>query len=61
MNMTRKEFISKLTNLLKETYPDMTEEIISLEFNRQILGLEQSHTIIGIFVSDNLKKIKIID
>ena len=60
LSMTRQRFVDELTKTLRETYPDVTPEIIRTELDSQLAGKAPTG-IMGMFVADNLSKITIED
>jgi predicted nucleotidyltransferase len=59
IKMTRSEFVKNLTDLLKESYPDVTEKILS-DYLDLILKGEKPNNIMALFIYQNLEKIEII-
>lgn len=60
IKVTKEHFVETLTKLLKETYPDVTKEIIEKELDSQRAGNAPAG-IMGMFVADNLKKVTITE
>ncbi len=60
MNMTKEQFISQMTDMLKETYTTLTREVIEQAYERAIKK-EKPIGIMDIFVRDNLQKVDITE
>ena len=58
--MTKAQFVRELTAVLEGSYPALTDDVIRCELDKAIKG-EKPTGIMGMYVVENLKKIKIID